>query len=251
MRIAAIISYDGTSYCGWQKQENGISVQGKIEDALFHVTGEKIQITGAGRTDAGVHALGQVAHFDINCSIPPEKFSYAINSFLPADIRIKESFAVSDDFHSRFDATGKKYKYLIYNSKHASALLRNFSMHEPRCLDFDSMNIAAEFLKGEHDFSSFCAAGAQVKSFVRELYDIEISVNKDIVEFVFYGNGFLYNMVRIMVGTLIYVGIGKIQAEEITTIIEARDRTLAGITVPPQGLFLEKVYYKKLDRIYV
>ena len=248
MRIGLIISYDGTGYCGWQRQENGISVQEKIEDALRELTGEDITLTAAGRTDAGVHALAQTAHFDTESGIPAEKFSYAINTALPDDIRIKESFRARDDFHARYDVTRKTYVYNIWNDSHASAILRNYSFHVPRDLDLDAMEEAAEALKGEHDYTAFCAAGAQTKNFVRTVYDIDINTRGRLISFEYTGNGFLYNMVRILTGTLVYVGLGKLAPSDMGRIIESKDRTRAGVTVPPEGLFLKDVYYSYSPR---
>lgn len=248
MRIALVISYNGTAYCGWQNQKNGIAVQQKIEEALFKLTGEKISITGAGRTDAGVHAIGQIAHFDTRSNIPPEKFSYALNTHLPYDIRIKDSFLARDDFHARYDAVLKHYKYVVCNDKHASAVLCDKSLHEPRELDIAAMRKAASLMTGTHDYSAFCAAGAQTKTFTRTVYKVDISQKDNFIEFDFTGNGFLYNMVRIMVGTLLYVGMGKLSAEDIPDIIESKDRTRAGITVEPQGLYLYKVEYKNIKK---
>lgn len=243
MRIKLIVEYDGTNYCGWQRQKNGIAVQQVIEETLCKLTDESITITGAGRTDAGVHAVGQVAHFDTNSTIPPDKFSYALNSILPPDIRISKSEAVSDEFHARFGAKAKHYKYVIYNYPHASAVLERYSMHVPKELCVEKMRTAAEFFRGTHDFIGFSSAGRQTKTTVRNLNDIKISKKDRILEMDFYGEGFLYNMVRIISGTLVYVGMGKINENDIPQIIKSKRRENAGITAPPKGLFLCEVYY--------
>lgn len=243
MRIKLTVEYDGTNYCGWQRQKNGIAVQQVIEEKLCRLTNESITITGAGRTDAGVHAVGQTVHFDTNATIPPDKFSYALNSILPSDIRISKSEGVSDEFHARFGAKGKHYKYVIYNYPHASAVLGRYSMHVPKELCVEKMQKAAEFFKGTHDFIGFSSAGRQTKTTVRNLSGIKISKKDRVLELDFYGEGFLYNMVRIISGTLVYVGLGKISEKDIPKIIESKKRENAGITAPPQGLFLWEVYY--------
>ena len=243
MRIKLVIEYDGTAYSGWQRQQSEPSVQQMIEDALMSLTGHKTVVHAAGRTDAGVHALGQVAHFDTESRIPPEKFSFALNTILPPDIRIRESSEADARFHARFDAKRKHYRYVICSGPHASALERNHSMHVPFALDLDKMRQAALFLVGEHDFSAFTSAQLRVRSPVRTVYGIEISAQGNFVYINVIGNGFLFNMVRIIAGTLIYVGIGKLQAEDVEAILQSRDRRKAGITAKPQGLFLVEVRY--------
>lgn len=243
--IKLIIEYDGTNYCGWQVQENGPSIQAEIEKALFAVTGEKININGSGRTDAGVHAKGQVANFTTESSIPPEKFAYALNNKLPEDIVIKESAEVPLDFHARFSAVGKKYSYLVINTRFPSALLRNHAYHVNYCerLDIERVKIAAEAFIGTYDFSGFMASGSKVSNAVRTIYDISVEQEEELIRFIYKGSGFLYNMIRIITGTLLYTGIGKINPEDIRDIILSKDRERAGITVPACGLYLEEVYY--------
>jgi tRNA pseudouridine38-40 synthase len=243
--IKLTIEYDGTNYCGWQVQDNGPTIQGSLEKALLSVTGESITVHGSGRTDAGVHARGQVANFTTCSSIPGEKFAYALNNKLPADIVIKHSCEVPQDFHARFSAKGKKYSYLIYNSKFPSALLRNYAYHVNYCerLDIGRIEKAAEAFIGTYDFYGFMAAGSKVKDTVRTIYELSVEKEKELLRFNFKGNGFLYNMVRIITGTLIYAGIGKINPDEMKDIIASRDRERAGITAPPNGLYLEEVYY--------
>ncbi|MEI6101280.1 MAG: tRNA pseudouridine(38-40) synthase TruA [Eubacteriales bacterium] len=248
MRIKLVIEYDGTAYSGWQRQEKDSSVQQTIEEALETLTREKIVLHSAGRTDAGVHALGQTAHFDSNSSIPAEKYSFALNSILPPDIRIRESCEAEAGFHARFDAKVKHYRYVIHNDPHASATRRNLTMHVPLALDIEKMRQGAAFLVGEHDFAAFTTGKVTVKSTVRRVFGVEINRQGSQVCIDVYGSGFLYNMVRIIAGTLIYVGIGKLQANDVKTILESRDRRRAGITARPQGLYLVEVRYdeKKL-----
>ncbi|MDP4092469.1 MAG: tRNA pseudouridine(38-40) synthase TruA [Bacillota bacterium] len=241
--IRLTIEYDGTNYHGWQRQANAVTVQEEIEKAARKLTGKECDLIGSSRTDEGVHALGHVANFHTDSSIPADKFSFALNTVLPGDITIKDSQEVSPDFHSRFSAKGKKYRYLIYNSRQPSALLRNRAMHVCQSLDFDSMKRAAEHLKGTHDFTCFRASGSTVKTSERTIWDVRLSRDGELIFFEISGDGFLYNMVRIIVGTLVYVGIGKIAAEEIPEIIESKDRKKAGKTAPPQGLYLVEVYY--------
>ena len=250
MRIRLVIEYDGTGYSGWQRQDRDPSVQQAIEEALAVLTGERITLHGAGRTDAGVHAMGQTAHFDTQSRIPPDKFSFALNTLLPPDIRIRESGEADAHFHARFDAKAKHYRYIIKNGPHASALERNRSMHVPLPLDIEKMQRAAGYLVGEHDFSAFTSAQLRPKSAVRTVYGIQVSQNGGFVHIDVLGSGFLYNMVRIIAGTLMYVGIGKLKAEDMPAILESRDRRRAGITAQPQGLFLMEVRYdekKPLD----
>ena len=252
MRICLIVSYDGTNYCGWQNQKNGLAVQQCIETALARLCGEEIRLTGAGRTDAGVHALGQAAHFDTQAHIPSDKYSYALNALLPKDIRIKRSFAVDDAFHAQYSAKHKHYRYCFFHAQHASAILGRYSMHVPDRLDVEAMRRAASLMTGTHDFSAFCAAGAQTKTFTRTVTRAEVTQQGELLVFDVEGNGFLYNMVRIMAGTLLCVGKGKLKAEDVPEIIASKDRRRAGVTAPPQGLFLMSVRYesqKPLDSV--
>lgn len=241
--IKLTIEYDGTNYFGWQVQDNVVTIQGTIEEALERLLREKITLIGSGRTDRGVHALGQVANFWTKSNIPGDKFKYALNSLLPDDITIVDSEEVELKFHSRFHAIKKRYKYLVYNSEMPRALYRNYAYHFPYNLNIDEMIKAAQHFIGTHDFKAFMAAGSDVKTTVRTIYDFSIVKNKDLIEFSVEGNGFLRNMVRIMVGTLLNVGIGKINAEDVPKIIIEGERKNAGPTIPPQGLYLEKVFY--------
>lgn len=241
--IKLIIEYDGTGYHGWQSQTNAVTVQDIIEKAIIKLTGEECGLIGSGRTDAGVHAIGQAANFSTNSNIPPSKFSYALNNILPDDIVIKSSGEVSPDFHARYSAKGKKYRYIIYNSGQRSALLRNRAYFVPCPLNFDSMESAAACFMGTHDFAAFRASDNSVKSSIRTISGIRIDKRDDTITFEIAGNGFLYNMVRIIAGTLVEVGMGRIPADAIPSIIESLDRRKAGRTAPPQGLYLLEVYY--------
>lgn len=241
--IKLTIEYEGTNYSGWQIQENAITIQEKLEEALEKITGEKVKLVGSGRTDAKVHALGQVANFLTKSSIPGEKYKYALKFLLPEDITIVDSQEVDLDFHARFDATKKTYKYMVYNGELPRAIYRNFSYHVPYPIDIDKMLYASRYFIGTHDFATFMAANSEVNSTIRTIYDITIVRKNELIEFTIEGNSFLRNMVRIIVGTLLYVGFGKIDKEQISKIILDKKREGAGPTVPPQGLFLEKVFY--------
>lgn len=247
--IKLTIEYDGTAYHGWQSQDNAVTVQDVVTDAIARLTGEDICITGSSRTDAGVHALGQVCNFFTGSSIPADKFAFALNAILPDDIVIRRSEEVTEDFHARFSTIGKKYRYLFYNSVFPSALMRNRAYHVFYPLDVRAMAEAAEYFKGTHDFAAFSATGGSAKTTVRTITDCCVSRDGDIVTFSVKGNGFLYNMVRIMAGTLVDVGIGRISPKAVPEIIDSLDRKRAGRTAPPHGLYLEEIYYD--DRYYV
>lgn len=243
MRVKLIIEYNGEKYCGWQRQLNAVSIQQLIEQAIKKLTGVKTAITGAGRTDAGVHALGQVAHFDTASNIPAEKFCYALNLILPKDIRIKDSAEVNASFHARFSAQAKEYRYTIYNNEHASALYNHISVHVRQKLNIEAMKRAASCFFGTHDFKAFMAAGSDVKDTVRTIYHIMITQDEPFITLDITGNGFLYNMVRIIAGTLMEAGKGRMSCEEIKGILEGKDRIYAGPTAAPRGLMLMKIYY--------
>lgn len=237
------IEYDGTNYCGWQIQPNGRTIQEELMKALEKLTGKHIKINGSGRTDAGVHARGQAASFYFESSIPIDRIPIAMNTYLPRDISVLNACEVPMDFHARYSAEGKRYSYHIYHHRQRSALLYNYSYHVPYDLDLTNMIKASDILKGTHDFKGFMASGSSVKDTVRTIYDIEIHRNGNSIWITVEGNGFLYNMVRIMVGTLIEVAMGKIQAGIVKDVLDSRDRNLAGHTAPPQGLYLDKVFY--------
>jgi len=243
--IKLTIEYDGTNYHGWQIQSNAKTVQETIEKAIYGLTGEKITINGSSRTDQGVHAYGQVSSFFTHSNIPPDRLSYALNRMLPHDIVIKKSEEVDKDFHARYCSKGKKYRYLIYNSNFPSAIFRNRSYHISHNLDMEKMNKSIKFFLGTHDFSAFKSVGSSVKTSVRTIFDVNLTKMEDNICFEVSGDGFLYNMVRIMVGTIVDVGMGRIKVEDIPYIIESRDRKKAGRTAPPHGLYLVEVYYSK------
>ncbi len=242
--IKLTMEYDGTNYHGWQIQKNAVTIQEHVEKALCRLLGVQTGVTGCSRTDVGVHAYGQVAHFFTDSTIPGEKFSYALNNLLPEDIVIQKSEEVPEYFHSRYSSKGKKYRYLICNSAHQSALMRNRACHVRPELDFEQMRKAAAHFVGEHDFAAFQATGGQVRSTVREIYSMNVSRKENkLIELEVSGNGFLYNMIRIIAGTLIYVGMGKLRESDIPGIIGGLDRTKAGKTAPAQGLYLMEIYY--------
>lgn len=243
MRVAFIVEYDGTDYAGWQIQKNDITVQQKIEEALLTLNKGHITVTGAGRTDSGVHAKGQCGHFDIDSDIPAEKFTFILNTRLPKDIRIKKTWEVSEDFHSRFSAKGKRYIYRIFNAPYSSALMGRFTMHVPENLDIEKMRQAAQFIVGTHDFKAFCAQGSSVKTTVRTVSKVEVTKENELIEITVEGTGFLYNMVRIIAGTLIEVGKNKKTPEMVKEIIEGKTRKEAGMTADAQGLTMDEVFY--------
>jgi len=242
--IKLTIEYDGKDFNGWQKQPNKLNIQGEIERAIKDITKEDdIELNASGRTDAGVHALGQVANFKTNCKIPVEKFPIAINSKVKKSIVIKSAEEVPERFHSRYNCKQKTYRYVINNSEHGSAIYRNQECHIPQKLDVKEMKKAIKYFEGEHDFKGFKASGTSSKSSVRTIYKTDIREESGRIIIELTGNGFLYNMVRIISGTLVDVGIGKIKSEDIPKIIESKDRTRAGKTLPPHGLYLLKVEY--------
>ncbi|WP_077368813.1 tRNA pseudouridine(38-40) synthase TruA [Anaerosalibacter sp. Marseille-P3206] len=241
--IKLTIEYEGTNYHGWQVQPNAITVQGEIVKAINNITKENVNLIGSGRTDSGVHAKGQVANFITNSKIPEDKFSYAINSQLPLDIAITKSEEVPIDFHSRYDAIGKRYRYLIYNRPIRSPLYKNYAYHIPYELDFEKMNVAKEQFLGTHDFKAFMSSGSEIEDTVRTIHSISITKQDSLIIFQVEGNGFLYNMVRIIVGTLVEVGNGKKEKDSISQIIKSKNRMSAGHTAPANGLYLEKVFY--------
>ena len=243
--IKLVIEYDGKEFNGWQKQPNKLNIQGEIEQAIERITGEKVDLMASGRTDAGVHALGQVANFKTNSNIPIEKFPIALNANLKKSILIKSAEEVEERFHSRLNCKRKTYRYVINNSKYGTAIYRNLETHIPIKLDIQKMQQAIKYFEGEHDFKAFKASGTSSKSSVRTIYKAEVlDARNERIYIELTGNGFLYNMVRIISGTLVDVGLGKIEPEEIENIILSKDRQYAGKTLPPQGLYLLTVEYE-------
>lgn len=241
--IKLTIEYDGKGFNGWQKQPNKLNIQGEIERAISEITGETIELIASGRTDAGVHSLGQTANFKTNSNIPIEKFPIAINSKLKKSIVIQSAEEVDERFHSRYSVKSKRYRYTINNSPMGTALFRDMEYHFPLKLDVEKMNEAAKYFEGEHDFKAFKASGTSSKSSIRTIYKAEVIRNKDRIYIELTGSGFLYNMVRIISGTLLDVGVGKIAPKDIKNIIESKDRKLAGKTLPAHGLCLMEVTY--------
>lgn len=239
-RIRLIVAYDGTNYHGWQIQNNGITIESELNKHLSALLGEEIEVIGASRTDAGVHALGNVAVFDTVSRMPAEKVSYALNQRLPEDIRIQKSEQVSLDWHPRHCDSRKTYEYHIFCSEFPMPIKRLYSYFTYHTLDVEKMNEAAKYLCGEHDFKSFCQANAQVLSTVRTLYSAEVEKRGNEIVIRVCGNGFLYNMVRIIAGTLMDVGKGKYEPQQMKEILEAKDRQAAGPTAPANGLMLMK-----------
>lgn len=238
-----IVAYDGTNYSGWQIQPNGITIEEVLNHHLSELLQEPIKVIGASRTDAGVHALGNVAVFDTGARMPAEKISYAMNTRLPADIRIQDSREVPADFHPRFCNTIKTYEYRILNRRFADPVRRLYSLFCYYPLDVEKMKRAAAYLVGEHDFKSLCTHKDEVKSTVRTIYEAEVRKEGDEIVIRLRGNGFLYNMVRIIAGTLLRVGSGYFEPDYMKTLLEAKDRQAAGETAPPQGLTLLGIEY--------
>lgn len=242
-RVRLIVEYDGTNYAGWQRQINAMSVQQRLEEALTKLTKTPVTVTGSSRTDAGVHAMGQTVHFDTESGVPDEKFAYALNTMLPEDIRVRNSMSAEADFHARFQAKGKIYRYLIHNGPHASAMWRNFRAHVMYELDVEKMNREVQAMIGTHDFAPFAASGSIVKDTTRTIYDARVTRNGDQVMLLVHGNGFLYNMVRILAGTLISVGTGKLEEGAIARALTSMSRLDLGVTAPAHGLTLMRVFY--------
>ena len=241
--IKLVIEYDGKGFGGWQKQPTKLNIQGEIERAIGEITGEEVELIASGRTDAGVNSLGQTANFKTNSKLSIEKFPIAINAKLKKSIVIQSAEEVDERFHSRYCVKSKMYRYTINNSKYGSAIYRDMECHIPMELDVKKMNEAAKFFEGEHDFKGFKASGTSSKSSVRTIYKAEVYKKEDRIFIELTGNGFLYNMVRIISGTLVDVGIGKIKPDEISEIIASGKRENAGKTLPAKGLCLVQVNY--------
>ncbi len=244
-RIFLEIAYDGTDYHGFAYQDSEKTIEGTVMEAISKLTGVNCEVIGASRTDTGVHAYGNVVVFDTTSTIPPEKFAAALNSKLPDDIRIMKSCEVPADFHPRKCKTEKTYEYHILNTRIPIPTKSRYTCHCSYTLDEKKMHQAAQYLVGKHDFSSFCAAGSQAVTHVREILSCDVFRDKDEITIRVVGGGFLYNMVRIIAGTLMDVGRGKTPPTDMKKIIEAMDRSVAGPTAPPQGLFLVGMKFKK------
>lgn len=249
LKFKLTIAYDGTRYDGWQIQKTGIGIQEKIEEALQKVFQESIRLHGASRTDAGVHARGMVAHFELPAEkfkMPVRKLPLALNAHLPSDIRIMGATRCSPEFHARFSATGKQYRYFIWNYPYLDPLIRHYCWHIPRKLNAAEMKKATGYFIGTHDFKSFAAnRNYEVENTIRTIWRCELKRSGHLYTFIIEGDGFLYKMCRGIVGTIAQVGLGKISINQIPEIFEMRDRKAAGMSAPPQGLVLWKVYYDK------
>ena len=246
-RIRTIIAYDGTDYVGWQTQPNGVAVQEVIEKAILEVTGEQTTLQGSGRTDSGVHARAQVAHFDTGARMAADKFAIALNTHLPADIRVLYSEEVSPDFHARFSAKEKQYRYFVQTGPHADVFARKYALHAYMPLDLDLMNEAAALVVGTHDFSAFISTGREVETAVRTLSLSRWEKQGKFLIYIVQGNGFLYNMVRILVGTMVGMGNGRIPKDSMENALASLSRKDAGPTAPPHGLVLWRVKYPDFD----
>lgn len=237
------LRYDGTSFHGWQIQPNGVTVQQELCNAFKHLSGKDENIIGCSRTDAGVHANMFCCNVRTECSVTVDKIPDALNFYLPHGISVYECCEVDYDFHARYDCKGKEYVYLIYNGKHRNPFYENKAMFYQYELNAEMLNDEAKAFIGTHDFSAFCSAGTDIQDKTREIYDCSVTRNGDLVEIRISGNGFLYNMVRIIVGTLLDIQKGKIEKGTIPSIIESCNREKAGVTAEPQGLYLNKVFY--------
>lgn len=241
--IKLVLEYDGTAYAGWQRQKNALTIQEAVEESIFSITGEKVSVTGCSRTDAGVHAKEFVCNFHTNSKIEERKFREALNAKLPEDIRIHKALEVDEDFHSRYDCKGKTYCYTILNQEVNSAIYRNFVCHIRQPLNINEMSTAAKHFIGTHDFQAFRKLGSSVKTTTRTISQLEVLKEGNIIRIYGTADGFLYNMMRIIAGTLIEVGHGKMLPEQIPLILEGKTEVKPGKVVPAQGLSLEKVYY--------
>ena len=243
MNIKLTLQYDGTAYHGWQIQKNAITVQQVVTDALKKITRESVTVVGCGRTDTGVHAENYVCNFHTDAAIPAEKYPYALNANLPDDIVCFGAEEVDDDFHANKSAVAKRYVYKILNREFSDAVMHRYAWHYKYPLDTQKMREAAKAFIGEHDFIGFASSGFTVKTTVRKIYSLDVTKDGDIITIDIKGNGFLYNMVRIIAGTLVFCGSGKINPADMTDIINSKNRDKAGITAPSEGLCLKEVYY--------
>lgn len=247
MRVKMIVAYDGTNYKGWQVQPNGITIEEVLNKNLSNLLGEQIVVSGASRTDSGVHSLGNIAVFDTNTRMPADKIAFALNQRLPEDIVVQGSCEVEDGWHPRYQNSRKTYEYRILNRtfRMPTRRLDTYFYHYP--LDVEKMKKAASYLEGEHDFKSFCAIGAQVKTTVRTIYACDVEKEGDIITIRVTGNGFLYNMVRIIAGTLVQIGGGAVEPEEMEKILLKKDRSAAGPTAPAHGLTMMGIEFEEME----
>jgi tRNA pseudouridine38-40 synthase len=247
LKFKLVIAYDGTAYQGWQVQKTGTGVQEKVEAALARLFPSRPGVHGSSRTDTGVHALGLVAHFEApraECRMTTRKLALALNAWLPADIRVLSAARAPEGFHARFDATGKQYRYFVWNHPAMNPLLRHTAWHVPRPLDLEAMRAGAKRFVGKHDFKSFATSrNYEMESTIRTLTRCEIKRSGPRLTFIIEGDGFLYRMCRGIVGTLVQIGLGKFPADHIRQMLAKRDRRVAGMTAPAHGLVLWKVYY--------
>lgn len=244
MNICAALAFDGSAYHGWQRQKHSVTVQGLLEEALSKVFKKSISVSGCSRTDAGVHAAMYVCNFGVaRNTVPFDKLPIAVNAYLPRDIRVFKCFVVPESFSARFSAKSKTYVYKIYNEKILNPFLLNYTFFFSRKLDIAKMKEACKYFIGRHDFAAFAASGGSHKTTVREIFSLKVDKEGPVVEITITADAYLYNMVRIIAGTLCSIGVGKIKPEDITSIINGGDRQKAGITAPPQGLYLTDITY--------
>lgn len=248
-RIAVVCEYDGTDFVGYQIQDNGRSVQGVLNKAFSELYKTDIKVTGCSRTDSGVHARGHVSSMDVPFVIPAEKIPLAVNPLLPPDLSVREAYYTTEDFNARFDSLGKRYVYRIYQSPVKRPLWDRFMYRVPVMLDVKRMQSAAKVFEGEHDFNAFCAAGGSQTTTVRRLNEVNVRGEGELIEIEVRGEAFLYNMVRIIAGTLLYVGEGKLSEDDVAKSLITGNRTDAGKTLPPHGLTLEEVFYSPEKRL--
>lgn len=243
MNIAIVLSYDGTAYHGWQTQKNAVSVQQTVTDALSDALGQAVSVSGVGRTDAGVHARRYIANFHADCSIPMDRLPFAVNPRLPMDIAISGAVVVPDTFDARFSCTRKEYTYLIYPGRIRDPFAVSRSYFYPYRLDIKAMQQAAQYFIGRQDFAAVRSVGTPVKSTVREIFDCQVDTAGKFVRIRVSADGFLYNMVRAISGTLLYAGQGRFPPEQVRNILDSCDREQAGPTLPPQGLYMSRLWY--------
>ncbi|MFO7037085.1 tRNA pseudouridine(38-40) synthase TruA [Bacillus velezensis] len=245
MRVKCTIAYDGHLFNGYQVQPGKRTVQSELEKALavIHKTDGRVPVISSGRTDSDVHAAGQVIHFDTPLSIPAEKWPFALNALLPDDIAVKTAEIADDGFHARFSAVQKEYRYFVYTEKHPDVFKRHYAYHFAYQLNLQKMREASRHLIGTHDFTSFCAADTAVQDKVRTIYELDWTETGDGLQMRITGNGFLYNMVRIIAGTLLDTGAGKFSPDDVKAMLKAKDREAAGRTAPGHGLYLWSVCY--------